>query len=119
MRFDSEKELREFVRRFEECEMPLAEFSHAAHVVVGTVYVVDDAESALGRMRAGLLRFTAHYGKTGVYREDVTREWIERLARYVEAHPAVDLAHAVNGAVEEFGAKQGLKPTTSVTLSPG
>jgi hypothetical protein len=116
MRFRNEEEIRRLVRRFEECELSLAEFSHAAHVMVGTVYVHDDPESALDRMRAGLLRFTAHYGKTGVYKEDVTREWIERLTRYIEAHPAADLADAVSGAVKEFGT-QGPKPMGPVTSS--
>jgi hypothetical protein len=102
MRFESEVEIRELVRRFEACEMPLAQFSHAAHVMVGTVYVCDDAESALDRMRAGLLRFTVHYGKTGVYKEDVTREWIERLGRFVNARSGDNLVAIVNRAVEKF-----------------
>ena len=102
MRFRNEDEIRRLVRRFEECELPLAEFSHAAHVVVGTVYVYDHPESALDRMRAGLLRFTAHYGKTGVYKEEVTREWIERIRTYVHKTTASDLVDILNRAVLEL-----------------
>jgi hypothetical protein len=106
MKFENEIEIREFVRRFEECAMPLAEFSHAAHVVVGTVFICDGAELALARMRDGLLRFTAHHGKTGVYKEDVTREWIKRLRIHVEANPGKTVLELANGATEEFARKR-------------
>jgi hypothetical protein len=103
MELKSEIEVREFVRRFEQCEIAVAEFSHAAHVVVGTVFICDDPQNALARMRAGLLRFTAHHGKTGVYKEDVTREWIERLRACVNEHPGSSIVDLVNGSVAKFG----------------
>jgi hypothetical protein len=105
MMFRSEEEIRALVRKFEACELALPAFSHAAHVVVGTVFVRDDAGTALERMRAGLLRFTAHYGKTGVYSEDVTREWIERIQSYVAGRKEKGLLDIVNGAVAEFATR--------------
>src|SRR5262245_34570477 len=113
MKFENEAEIRAFVQRFEQCEMALREFGHAAHVVVATVFVCDDAEAALRRMREGLLRFTAHYEKTGVYKEDVTREWIERLRGYVNESSDRNLVDVVNRAVEEFGSKRA-RPASPV-----
>jgi hypothetical protein len=60
-------------------------------------------------MRAGLLRFTAHYGKTG-YKEDVTREWIDRLRKYVETRNGASVVELVNGAVKGFAVVKECRP---------
>jgi hypothetical protein len=102
MRFNSENELRELVRRFEGCELPLGEFTHGAHVAVAATYLQEtEPDAALAKMRAGLLRFTAHYGKQDKYSEEVTRRWMERLAEFIGAEHS-DLLGTVNAAVEKF-----------------
>jgi hypothetical protein len=102
MRYSDEAEIRELVRRFETCQLPLQEFSHGAHVAVATTFLIDNSPAALDRMRAGLLRFTAFYGKQDKYSEAITRKWMESLSEFVSAAERIDVLTIVNEAVERF-----------------
>jgi hypothetical protein len=102
MRFKDDAEVEEFVRRFDSCELPLAEFSHAAHVAVAAAFVHEDAGGAMDRMRTGLLRITEHNGKTGVYKEDITQKWIAVIREFVAERSGESLVEVVNAAVEEL-----------------
>jgi hypothetical protein len=107
MRFSNEAEIRELVRRFETCQLPLQEFSHRAHVAVATTFLIDDDRVALERMRSGLMRFTAHYGKENKYSEEITRKWMEKLNGFVSTTEGRDVLTLVNRAIERFGSGYG------------
>jgi hypothetical protein len=67
------------VRRFEGCEYALPEFDHGEHLKVAWTYLqLYGYEAALERMRAALLRFSAHHNKMG-YNETITVFWLRRL----------------------------------------
>ena len=75
------------MRRFEGCEYGLEEFNHGEHLKVAWTYLqLYGYESALARMRAGLLRFSAHYQKTG-YNETITAFWMRMLQQHSAGDP--------------------------------
>ncbi|HEX8161159.1 MAG TPA: hypothetical protein VF538_04765 [Pyrinomonadaceae bacterium] len=77
----------EFVRRFEGCELPAAEFPHREHVRLAWLYLrqCGAPAEALARFSTGLKRFAAFNGKPDLYHETITWAYIllinERAAR--------------------------------------
>ena len=80
---NSEREIEDVVRGFETCETRAAEFKHKDHLIVAVWYVHNlGREAALERMREGLMRFIAHHRiDPKKYSEEITRLWIERIAK--------------------------------------
>lgn len=77
----------EEVRRFESCEYALEEFNHDEHLKVAWTYLeMYCYEDALAKMRAGLLRFSAHHNKKG-YNETITVFWLRRLQQHQGEDP--------------------------------
>lgn len=75
------------VHRFEGCEYRLEEFGHGEHLKVAWTYLeLYGYEAALVRMRAGLLRLSAHYNKTG-YNETITVFWLRKLQQHRGENP--------------------------------
>lgn len=116
--YRDEAEIREVVRKFEQCEYGLTEFTHLRHVTVACWYLcttetrtgvantLDNSSEALKRMRTGLERFIAHHGKQG-YHETITRFWIELLDSYLRKFAAdTPIATKVNRTVECYGNKE-------------
>lgn len=77
-----------FLAAWEDGTLPVAAWSHAAHVAVAACYAVRHGSAALDRTRAGIVRYnvavgTANTGTSG-YHETLTRFWSEVVA-YVTA----------------------------------
>jgi hypothetical protein len=75
-----------FIRRFESCELPPAEFPHREHVRLAWLYLRrHPAPEALERFSTSLKRFAAFNGKPRLYHETITWAYIllvnERTAR--------------------------------------
>ena len=86
--YSSESEIEAVVRGFETCETDKSAFKHQQHLTVG-VWYLQDSETALDRMRAGLLRFIAHHGvPREKYSEEVTVYWINLIAEKLAELPA-------------------------------
>lgn len=65
MYFKDETEIREFVRAFETCEINPAEFRHYHHLAVALWYLRHfPYPEASEKMRGGIQRLAAAYGKT-------------------------------------------------------
>ncbi|MCA1631912.1 MAG: hypothetical protein LC785_17985 [Acidobacteria bacterium] len=64
----------EFVRRFESCELPPAEFPHREHVRLAWLYLRLSAATAeaIERFSASLKRYAAFNGKPDLYHETIT-----------------------------------------------
>jgi len=88
----------EEVRRFENCEYALEEFHHREHLKVAWTYLqLYEYEAAVAKMREGLLRFSAHHGKSG-YNETITIFWLRKL----QAHSEDDLTEALEKANKDM-----------------
>jgi hypothetical protein len=73
--------------RFEACAIPKAEWTHAAHLVVGLWHVHRyGAEDALVRLRSGIRRLNESHGgvnsATDGYHETITAAYVHLLAQY-------------------------------------
>jgi len=79
--------------RFEACQIPAKEWTHAAHLVVGLWHVHRyGAEDALLRLRNGIRRLNESHGgvnsATNGYHETITAAYVELLAQYLASCPA-------------------------------
>ena len=79
--------------RFEAAAIPAAEWTHHAHLTVGTWHVARyGADAALERMRAGIRRLNAAHGTidsdTRGYHETITCAYVRLLAAFVATRPA-------------------------------
>jgi len=88
--------------RFIACTLPKSEWTHAAHLTVGTWHVTRfGAAEALHRMRTGIRRLNDAHGTVNSassgYHETITRAYIELIASFLAAcPPGTSLAHAVD-----------------------
>jgi hypothetical protein len=71
---------------FESGELPPAEFSHRAHVVVAYAYLAQDGvEAAAREMRRGLMGYLAHHRiDPSKYHETLTRAWILAVWHFMQ-----------------------------------
>jgi hypothetical protein len=93
-------ELEELVRRFAECSLPKAEWTHAAHLAVGLWHVSRyGRDEALARLRGSISRLNESHGTinsaTGGYHETVTRAYVQLLAAFAARHEAMTDAQRV------------------------
>ncbi len=86
--YSSEEEIEQVVRGFETCETDKSAFKHQQHLTVA-VWYLQESETALDRMRAGLLRFIDHHlVPREKYSEAVTVYWIDLIAEKLAELPA-------------------------------
>ena len=81
------------VARFEAAAIPAAEWTHHAHLTVGTWHVARyGADAALERMRAGIRQLNAAHGTidsdTRGYHETITCAYVRLLAAFLATRPA-------------------------------
>ena len=105
-KYREESEVRQVVTKFENCEYPLEDFTHARHVTVACWYLCTmSPEEAVGQMRVALQRFISHHGRQG-YHETITRFWMELLGEYLRGLPeGLGAIEKINRAVEAHGEK--------------
>ena len=112
-RFQSQDEIENVVRGFETCQTDADDFRHPQHLAVAVWYVhTMDRDSALDRMRSGLLRFLDHHGvDKGKYSETVTVFWIDKIvAKLNELGPDVSLVEKCNTVLDtDFADEPGLR----------
>lgn len=94
-----ESQIIELVRQFESCRLPVASFTHGAHLTVALFYLTRmPVGAATQQFRLAIKRFIAHYGETG-YNETITMFWISRMVRFLmkseAARPLGDLLDAL------------------------
>lgn len=102
----SEDEVREIVRRFENCVYTPAEFQHRLHLVVTTWYLLQMSEGeALNRMRQNLLRFSECHQVKG-YHETITRFWVRVVADFVASRRDLAVIAIISGVLAALSDKK-------------
>lgn len=106
-------DLDDLVTRFRAQSLTHAEWTHAAHLAVGTWHVLMyGADEALERMRDGILELNAAHGTpntdTRGYHETITRGYIRLIADFVASRPpGEDSARTVTALLDSSIARRG------------
>jgi hypothetical protein len=109
MYFKDETEISELVRAFETCEFHPAEFKHYQHLAVALWYLQHHSyEAASEKMRSGIQRLAATYGKSG-YHETITVFWLKVVHGFVlKADSRATIAELTNKLASEYGHQKPL-----------
>jgi len=114
--FATDAEIAELVRRFESCEINPADFRHYQHLTVALWYVRQlPYELACEKLRAGIQKLAAAYGKSG-YHETITLFWLMVVRDFVDAHEGGTLSDLANRLVEALDDKDLIKEYYSQEL---
>ena len=103
MPWPAKNDLDDLVARFRARTLPKAEWTHLAHLAVGTWHVHQHGrEQALEFLRPGITRLNEAHGtvndETGGYHETITRAYVHLLSDFVRTHsglPAADCVQAL------------------------
>lgn len=106
MYFKDEAEISELVRAFETCELHPAEFKHYQHLAVALWYLKHLAyEEAGEKMRGGIQRLAAAYGKTG-YHETITVFWLRMVNSFLTNRQSREtIVELANTLASKYGNK--------------
>jgi hypothetical protein len=115
--FTDEAELRALVRAFEMCTIHPAEFKHYQHLAVALWYVANfPFTEANERMRSGIQKLAAAYGKMG-YHETITIFWLEMVRKFVaEARGEESMVSRANRLAAKFVDKNVINEYYSTEL---
>lgn len=88
--FRTVEEIFSLVRRFDDCTLPRAEWTHAAHLTVALWHLLQyDLPEATARVRRGIRRYNDAHGirvtPTGGYHETLTLFWLRVVNSFLEA----------------------------------
>ena len=115
--FKDNEEILDLVRRFESCEINPADFRHYQHLTVALWYVHQfPYETASEKMRTGIQKLAAAYGKTG-YHETITRFWLVMVRDFAAAAGTEEvICDLANRMVTSFENKDLIKEYYSEDL---
>ena len=105
MTWTSDVELDRFVARFRAATLPAAEWTHRAHLAVGTWHVYHHGAGALDLVRAGILTLNDRHGTpntdTRGYHETITRAYLALIDDVLARTPRTTAADAVARVLED------------------
>jgi hypothetical protein len=104
--WDSDADLDRLIERFRGAALPAGEWTHRAHLAVGTWHVYHHgADAALDLMRAGILRLNEHHGTpntdTRGYHETITRAYLVLIGEVLARIPRTTPAAAVSCVLQD------------------
>jgi len=104
--YKSDDEIRLLVSEFESCSFHPSEFRHHQHLAVVLWYVASlPYTDASERMKRGIQRLAASYGKTG-YHETITEFWLRMVRGFLsEGERAGSIAALANRLIEKYATK--------------
>ena len=110
---ESEQAFAEFLDQFERGTLPKPIWTHAAHLAVGTWYLVTFPEgAAIDRVRTGIQHYNVCVGtantEDGGYHETLTLFWLRMIGRFLDRCSKGDKLDKVRSVVEEFGGQRDL-----------
>ena len=100
MPWPTSDELDDLVARFRARTVPKDEWTHRAHLAVGTWHVYKHGpDQALELLRIGITRLNEAHGTVnddaGGYHETITRAYVRLLSDFIRAQPGVGAADCV------------------------
>jgi hypothetical protein len=111
---ESEQAFAEFLDAFERGTLPKAIWTHAAHLAVGTWYLVTFPEGkATDRVRTSIRHYNECVGTANTedsgYHETLTIFWLKMIGRFLEEMGAgANKLDKVRCVVKEFGSRRDL-----------
>ena len=102
--YKTERQIRTLVNAFETCQIHPSEFKHYQHLTVALWYLSHlPYDEAVERMKRGIQRLAASYGKTG-YHETITEFWLRLVRSFLEGVKDSDsLAALANQCIARYG----------------
>lgn len=114
-KYESEKDVLNLVRAFEDATISRDEWKHAEHLIVALYYVSHfDIETAIEKMRSGILNLLASGFKVDLtkempYHETITVFWIRAIAAFHISSNGKTLSDKIDNMVERFNKDYLLK----------
>jgi hypothetical protein len=101
--YKSDDEIHSLVNEFEACSFHPSEFRHHQHLAVVLWYVATlPYADASERMKRGIQRLAASYGKTG-YHETITEFWLRMVRGFLlEGERSESIATLANQLIEKY-----------------
>lgn len=106
-RYDSEKEILEVIRAFENCTIARSDWRHAEHLTVALYYASHhDFDVALGKMRGGILNLLRSFGveltKEMPYHETLTVFWMRTVFDFAASKNGASFVDKANDLVAAY-----------------
>jgi len=104
--FKDDAEIADLVRAFEACDIHPSVFKHYQHLAVATWYIAHlPWDKACAKMKCGIQRLAASYGKTG-YHETITEFWLRKVRNFLASADTTNpLSARINQLVERYADK--------------
>lgn len=115
MRYETEEEIREVVRTFEDASIARGVWKHAEHLTVALHYLsLHDLETATIKMREGIFKlltdgFKVDLEKEMPYHETLTVFWMRTVADFNAAKNGSSILEKVNELVATYDKDHPLK----------
>ena len=107
-KYESESDILDLVRKFEDATIPHDHWKHPEHLIVALYYVSHfDLETATEKMRSGILNLLANGFKVDLtkempYHETITVFWIQTVAAFHSSSNGKPLGAKIEEMVEKF-----------------
>jgi hypothetical protein len=111
MKYETETEILDVVRSFENGTISRDKWKHAEHLTVAFYYIKNSLSlaEAADRMRAGIFNLLKSFGidleKEMPYHETMTRFWIKSVYDFTKARNGYSVVETVNMVLKNFGDK--------------
>lgn len=107
MRYETEKEIAEIVRTFEDATVSRTAWKHAEHLTVALHYLsLHDIATATEKVRSGILKLLGAFGvdltKEMPYHETLTVFWMRTVADFNASKNGASLLDKTNELVEKY-----------------
>ena len=108
-----EQALAEFIRQFEQGTLPKPIWTHAAHLAVGSWYLLTlPEEAAVEQVRTGIRHYNECVGTANTedsgYHETLTLFWLRTIGEFLRNLESVDKLGAIRSVVAELGGQRDL-----------
>lgn len=111
MKYETEKEILDVVRSFENGTISREKWKHAEHLTVAFYYIKNSSSlyEAIDKMRVGIFNllqsFSVDLDKEMPYHETMTRFWVKVVYDFAKARNGYSVVETTNSILENFGDK--------------